>query len=57
MVIEIAEVYRKRLSSISWLMKCLNEPITRAANKEDNCTGHFLDSFFTPAKPAYITSM
>jgi hypothetical protein len=57
MVSEIADVYRKRLSSLSWFMKCLNEPIARAANKEDKCTGHFWDRFFAPAKPAYITSM
>jgi hypothetical protein len=45
-VTEIAQVYRKRLSSLSWFMKCLNEPIARAANKEDQCTGHFWESRF-----------
>jgi hypothetical protein len=57
MINETAEVYRKRLSCVSWFMKCLNEPIARAANKEDKCSGHFWDRFFAPAKPAYITSM
>ena len=27
-------------------MKCLNQPIAREANKEDNCTGHFWESRF-----------
>ena len=42
----IAE-YRKRLADLSWFMKCLNEPIARQANAEDNVTGHFWQSRFT----------
>jgi REP element-mobilizing transposase RayT len=43
-VSDIISEYRKRLSSLSWIMKCLNESIARRANQEDKCTGHFWES-------------
>jgi hypothetical protein len=32
---------RRRLSDVSWWMKCTTEAIARRANREDRCTGHF----------------
>jgi hypothetical protein len=43
---EALEEKRKRLSSLSWLMRCLCEPIARRANKEDECSGQFFEGRF-----------
>ncbi len=44
---EIVQVWRTRLGSVSWFMKCLNQPIARRANIEDGCTGKFWECRFT----------
>ena len=43
---DVLKERRRRLSNLSWFMRCLCEPIARLANKEESCTGRFWEGRF-----------
>ena len=43
---DIVRIWRNKLASVSWFMRCLNQPIARQANAEDQCTGKFWECRF-----------
>jgi hypothetical protein len=52
----VAEL-RRRLSSLSWFMKELKEPIARQANREDEVTGHFWNCPMSCVAPLHLTKL
>lgn len=54
---ELVETYRKRLASVSWFNRCLNENIAVRANREDDCTGRFWEGRFKCQRISDLTAI
>jgi REP element-mobilizing transposase RayT len=54
---DLVLTYRKRLASLSWFNRCLNERIARMANAEDDCTGRFWEGRFKCQKVESISAI
>ena len=57
LVRELSEVWRERLTNVSWFMRCINEPIARHANAEDRCTGSFWEGRWQVGRRDFTASL
>jgi len=48
---------RQRLQSLSWFMKCLKEPLSRLANREEQTRGTFFEGRFKSVAILYDESL